>query len=298
MSGETSPRSGKSGGIIVAVVVGGSAVGVIGWYLLTNRSGPAIDASGFDLSNAPESRRPVIAAAPSAATGTQPQSSLGMMKADAGIRIVDSNSSSGQGPAGSPSGSGSSSAAATTPEQKKAEARAAFTEKSRQHEAEVRKYAEKMTAKYAVIRQYGRDWMSYPDLRKLNDDFMRTKDPVAFMIGLSRSKNLGAMIQKYAGKPEIREFIVDGMKHAPGELTSSAMDVLANDKVMKDLVGNIVSNLGLPPSITGMISSAGGGDPSKIDSNKMMGDIMNDPTMKKAMSGQGNAPPPVSLPNR
>lgn len=285
MSDAPAPRTGRSGGIFVAVIVGGSAIAVIGWYLMTNRGGGAsIDASGFDLSSAPDTRRP--AAPPSAsAAPAQPVSSLGMMKADAGVSIVDSNAASG--PSGSP---------AAKPGDKKEAAHLSFTEAARKHEGEIRAFAARMTNKYPLVRQYGKEWMSYPDLRKLNDDYQKNRDPIAFLVGLSKAPNFGTMMKKYAGAPEMRDVVVQGMKQAPGELTSSAMDVMQNDHVLKDLVANVAGAMGLPPSITAMIN--GGGDPAKLDQSKVMSDVMNNPEMRKAMQQQGNQAPPVSLPNQ
>lgn len=283
----SAPRGGRAGGIFVAVVVAGSAVGVAGWYMMSNRSGPGIDNSGFDLANAPTAPRPAAAPPASApAAPAQSRSSLDMMKADSGIRIVDSNS--GGGSSGS---SSSASSAPSTPEQKKQAAHESFTQAARKNEGTVRRFAERMTAKYPVIRQYGRDWMKYPDLKKLNDDYNRNHDPIAFMVGLSKAPNLGAMLKQYAGKPEIREFVVQGVKEAPGELMGSAMEVLQNDKVMKDLVANVTGGLGLPPSISGMISAAGSGKDVQIDQSKVMKDMMNSPDVQKAMQQGGQAPP-------
>lgn len=291
MSDEPAPRESRTGWIITAVAVGGSAVGVIGWYILTNRGGPAIDTAGFDLSTAPQSARPVAVLSNRPDPG-QPRSSLDMMKGDAGIRIVGSGGSD----SGSPAGASGSGAAANTPAAKKEESHATFTQNARKHEGDVRKFAVMMTNKYPAIRQYGRDWMSHPDLKKLNDDYARDHDPIAFMIGLSKAPSLGTMIKTYAGQPGMKEFIVEGMKQAPSELTGSAMDVLQNDKVVKDLVANVAGALGLPPSITGMINSAGATN-GNIDQNKVMKDVMSSPDIQKAMQN-GQGAPPVSLPNR
>jgi hypothetical protein len=278
MSDANSHRSGP-GGILVAFLVGGSAVGVVGWYLFVNRGGPAIDASGFDLSAAPHSgrRAPVAAASPSAA----PASSLSMLKGVAGVRIGDSGSA--PAPAAAPAKEGD----------KKAQAHADFTEQARKHESSVRAYAEKMSKKYPLLRQYGKDWMSHPDLRKLNDDYMRNHDPVAFIMGLTKAPSLGGMVQKYAGSPAILAFITQGMKEAPADLTGSAMDVLANDTVAKSLIANVAKGLGLPPSVTGIIN--GGGDPSKIDQKQVVNDMLNSPAVQNAMPQGQQAPPPVSL---
>ena len=168
-----------------------------------------------------------------------------------------------------------------------------FTEAARKHEGEVRNFAMTMTNKYAVIRQYGKDWMSYPDLKKLNDDYARDKDPIAFMMGLSRAPNFGVLLKKYAGAPEMREAVMQGMKQAPPELSSSAIGVLQTDQVVKDLIVNVANGMGLPPSITAVIN--GGGDPAKLDQSKVMADVMNNPEMRKAMQNQQT---PVSLPNQ
>ena len=281
MSDENSILSGRKGGIIVALVVGGSAVGVIGWYMVTNRAGPTIDASGFDLSTAPQSSRraaPIASARPSG----QPGSSLDMLHGDAGVRIGDSNPSSSQ-----------AAAPAAKETDKKDQAHADFKEQAHKYEADVRNFAMKMTKKYPVIRQYGKDWMSHPDLKKLNDDYARNKDPLAFIMGLTKAPSLGAMVKKYAGAPEILQFVTQGLKEAPADLTGSAMDVLANDKVAKSLVANIATGIGLPPSVTGMINS--GGDGSKVDQKTIVSDMMNSPAMKEHAEQPA---PPVSLSNQ
>ncbi len=286
MSDEAPRRSGRSGGIFVAVVVAGSAVGVAGWYLMTNRTAPAIDASGFDLSAAPQAPkpRPLFADSPPAA---QPDS-LSMMKGDSGVRIVDANA-----PAAGSAPSGSAAKGAD----KKEQSHLNFTEEARKHEAEVRRFSERMTRKYPVIRQYGKDWMSHPDLRALTDNYWRTRDPIAFIMGLSKAPSLGAMVKQYAGSPEILKFVTEGMKEAPSDLTSSALDVLANDGVVKNLVANVASGVGLPPSITAMIT--GGGDPSKVDQTQAVNDMMkNNPAMQNALQQQPQQAPAVLLNRR
>lgn len=289
MSDAPAPRTGRFGGIFVAVVVGGSAVAVLGWYLMTNRGGgAALDSSGFDLSAAPESPRPAPAAAPAAPEPAQPQSSLGMLKADAGVSVVSPGGT--QAPAGG--------GAAARPADKKQAAALSFTEAARKHEGDVRNFAMKMTNKYPLIRQYGKDWMSYPDLKKLNDDYQRNHDPIAFMVGLSRAPNFGTMMKKYAGAPEMREAVVQGMKSVPSDLLASGMDVLQTDGALKNLVSNVAGGMGLPPSITAMINGAGGSDPVKVDQKQILGDVMNNPAMRNAMQQQGQQPPAVALPNQ
>ncbi|HXT02021.1 MAG TPA: hypothetical protein VN915_15200, partial [Elusimicrobiota bacterium] len=249
------------------------------WYLAVNRGGPAIDSSGFDLSAVQHAARPAPAAS-AAPPSEAPPSSLAMLKGDAGVRIGDS----GPAPA--------APAAAAASGDKKAQSHEDFTQSARKHESDVRNYSIRMTQKYPILRQYGKDWMSHPDLKKLNDDYMRNHDPIAFIMGLTKAPSLGVMVKQYAGNPAITSFITGALKEAPADLTSSAMDVLANDKVAKSLISNVASGLGLPPSVTGLINS--GGDASQIDQKKIVSDMMNSPAVQNAMP-QGQQAPPVSL---
>jgi hypothetical protein len=282
MSDEDPRRGGRAGGILVALIVGGSGVGVIGWYVLANRNGPALDTTGFELSTAPQTRR---AASPTSTASRSADSSLSMLKGEAGVRIGDS----------SPAAPGQSAAAKDG--DKKEQAHADFKEQARKHEADVRRFAEKMTRKYPVFRQYAKDWMSHPDLRKLNDDYMRNHDPVAFIMGLAKAPSLGGLVKQYAGSPAVLAFITEGMKESPGELTSSAMDVLSNDTVAKSLISNVAGGLGLPPSVTAMINGAGGPG-AAIDQKQVVSDIMNSPAAQNAMQQQGQQTPPVSFSNQ
>lgn len=281
---EEKPRRSGLGAVFTGVVVGGSAIGVVGWYLLTNRAAPAIDASGFDLSAAPRSRAP--APAPLERTTSAQPSRLSMLKGDAGVTIgVTGSASAGQ------------AAPAGKELDKKEQSHADFTQEARKHEADVRRFAEKMTRKYPIFHQYARDWMSHPDLKKLNDDYMRNHDPVAFIMGLTKAPSLGGMVKKYAGSPAVMAFITDGMKEAPGELTSSAMDVLANDSVAKSLIANVATGLGLPASVSGLINSTGA-DAKTIDQKQVVNDVMNSDAVRNAMPQGQQAPPPVSLSNQ
>ena len=271
-------RSGRFGGIFVAVVTAGSAVGVIGWYLKTNQTGPSIDTSGFDLSAAPQTPKP-HPLLPNSAAPAQPDS-LSMMKGDSGVRIVDANApATRNAPAGTAA---------------KEQSRLNFTEQARKHEADVRWFAERMTKKYPLIRQYGKDWMSHPDLRSLTNNYWRNRDPMAFIAGLSKAPSVGAMVKRYAGAPEILDFVTEGMKEAPSELTSSALDVLSNDGVVRNLVANVANGLGLPPSVTSMIAGSGG--PSKPDSKRAVNDMMmKNSAAKDALQQQDPQPAPVPL---
>lgn len=267
-------RESKGGAILVAAVVGVSAVGVAGWHLLQNRGADKerLDVSGFDFAAAPTGTRPVVQ--PTYTGPAEQASSLGMLKADAGMRVADGGSGGGSGSGTADSG----------PAQKRKEAGLSFQQAARKHEKRVREYFTAATKKHPSVRQYGRDWMSYPDLKKLNDDYFKDRDPVKFMYGLSKSENFGKLVKKYATDPAIRAVVIDAAKQAPSDIMSAGMDYMQNDRVIKDLVGNVAKGMGLPSSLTAIFDEGKG---AKVDSNQVMSDIMkNNPEAQKALQQQ------------
>jgi hypothetical protein len=109
----------------------------------------------------------------------------------------------------------------------------------------------KYTQRYPIIKQYGRDWMSYPDLRKLNDDYMRDHDPVKFLRGLATSRNFGTMVKKYAAEPTVYSFVKEAIRATPADLVGAALDYLREDKIARGLAENVSRALGLPPGLLG-----------------------------------------------
>lgn len=217
---------------------------------------PLADTSGFDIARVESS--PSLAATPMPAP--RQESGLGMVKSGLpGIQF-------GQKAEPSP----------------RVQAESSFTQLCRASETKVRALAEAYTRRYPIIAAYGREWMSYPDLKKLNDDYMRNHDPVAFMRGVSVSKNFAAMIKKYAVQPPIQQFVKDGIKQAPPGMTAAAMGFLNQDGKVKGFVDNVAQNLGLPPNL---FSGGSSNEPPKIDQNAIMGSIMKgNPEMQKALS--------------
>ena len=246
MSDADSRSTGRLGAILVALLVAGSAAGMIGWYLHTNRGGTMMDASDFDVSAAPQSSPAAPASSVSPVSG-QDESSLSLMKGGAGIRITGSD----------PSDATAGTDAPADEPSKKEQARAEFRERWREHEADLRVLAEKMGDKYPIIDQYENDWMSHPDLKKLTEDYyLHGHDPVAFLMGLAQAPSLGGMVKQYAGSPWIMDFVSQSLKETPA-LTSSALGVLSNDPIAKGLVKSVTTELGMPPNVTGMISADG-----------------------------------------
>lgn len=152
-------------------------------------------------------------------------------------------------------------------------------------ESKARALAVAYTKKHPSIAQYGHDWMSYPDLKKLNDDYMRDHDPVKFMKGLSKSENFPKLVKKYAKDPAVHSFIIDAISNAPGELAAAVADYLPAEEVLKGLVGGVAEAMGLPKGVTaGLLGSGAGLDEKSLKQGKGNLDqaIQGDPRLGKA----------------
>jgi hypothetical protein len=235
MSDEASPAR-LSGVLTVAVLLGAAALG--GWYFLSQRGASTVDDGGFDVGAAPSSRR--AAAVPAAAPEAPARSGLDLMKPDEELRAVP-------GVAAAPRPASAAQAAA--PRTLK-DAREDFIMECRRNEDLVRRYAERMTAKSPVVLQYGKDWMSHPDLKKLNDDYMRNHDPIAFLEGVARAPSFPILLKQYAGKQEILGFIVQGLtQEAPHGLVESGLVLMRDDASLKPLVTQVETAVGMTPEM-------------------------------------------------
>ena len=242
--------------LLAVLAVGGSAVGVMIFQIMQGKEKPPSDAGGFDIASTVNA--PKTDAAGEEPIGAESPSSLGMVQGGMpGIKFGE--------------GGGEKQDVA----QKVA---ASFTEAVRASEAKVRAIAMRYTKKYPVVAQFGKEWMSHPDLKKLNDNYMVDHDPVRFLKGLSQSRNFGPLARKYAMNPIIQSAVKECSKEVPSGVMSAAMDLMKQDKVIKDLISNTAASLGLP---AGLFSAAEGG---KVDQNQIMGQIMQgNPQLQKSM---------------
>jgi hypothetical protein len=264
MDDGTSKRSSKGMALLAVLAVAGSAVGVM-IYQLSQKDKPTAETSGFDIAKTQETR-PVESTGQSL-PGSDAQADRTMFQAEdlAKMRF------------------GSGGDTAKPGAQKSSDD---FTTACRKMEGKVQALAVAYTRRYPSIVQYGKDWMSYPDLRKLDQDYMRDHDPISFMRGAAQSKSFAKLLAKYAADPALKSFVMDGIKQAPAELTGSAMTLLKEDNAVKTVVANVATALGLPPVVTAGI--LGGG---QVDQNQVMGQIMQgNPSLQGALQQQG-APP-------
>ena len=255
--------------LLAVLVVGLSFLGGMGYHYMQRGSEKAVaDTSGFDLSTAIEAKSGPSSAAPAQTS----RSSLGMVQTGLPGMQIDSQGNTNQ----------------NTSQQAQPGAKMSFTQAVHASENKIRALAVKYTQKYPVIGQYGREWMSHPDLKALNDDYMRDRDPIKFIKGVSQSKNFGAMVKKYATNPTMSAFVKEGIGAAAPGAMGAAMDFMKQEKAVKDVITNVASSMGLPPALLGGL--AGGGSAPPVDEKQVMGQIMgSNPDLQKAM--QGNLDP-------
>ncbi len=244
-SQEQKKSSGFWGLLALIVFIGAGAA--IFYFSRKENSPLSVSSSEFNVTSLPQEENSKASSTPSSSASQTNQSGLGMIK---GV-IPGLFSGSKAKP----------SAAQTLADQ--------FTALCRANEGKVQALAMAYTRKYPAIQQYGRDWMSYPDLKQLNDNYMKNHDPIAFLKGLSASQNFGKLVKKYAKHPEIRQFAQDAIHQAPPEFMSVGMSVISQDGTVKGVASNVSQALGLPPSL---FNSLGGQSP-QADQKAIMNSV-------------------------
>jgi hypothetical protein len=281
MSDEPHHKTSRLGVIVVFIAVGGSAIGVAGWHLLSNRSA-GLDTSGFDMSTTPDpaqSPAPASFRTPPSSPEAAPSTSLGMVKGDAGMRVV--------GPGASTPKASGPSGATPNPTNPKEAAVLNFKEAAIKNQKFVDAFVRRMEKKHPSLTRYGKDWAASPELRALRDAYWKDKDPLKFAYGLAKSNDFGKLVKKYGSDPGIRDVLITGIKEAPPGLTGAVGGIFQNDNVAKSLVTTVIRAVGLPASLTGFLD---GGNAPPPDKNQVMADIMDSEDMKKAMKDRPAAP--------
>src|SRR5687767_5419870 len=91
--------------------------------------------------------------------------------------------------------------------------------------------------------------MSYPDLKKLNDDWVRDRDSIKFLRGLAASSNFPKLVKKWAAHPAIQGYAKDALRQAPPDALSAALNFMQGEGLIKAMVENVGGALGLPPAV-------------------------------------------------
>ncbi len=289
MSDEPQHKTSRLGMIFVAVAVGGSAVGVAGWHLMSNR-GAGLDTSGFDMSSPPDAASPRAPAPfPAPAPVAAAPNSLGMVKGGEGVTVAGAGTA---GTSKAASAKPGASGAEANPADPRQAAALSFKDAAVKNERFVASFVRRMEKRHPSLTRYGKDWAASPELRALRDQYWKEKDPLKFAYGLSKSKDFAALVRKYGGDPGIRDVLITGIKEAPPSLTGAVGGLFQNDGAVKGLVNTVVKAVGLPASLVGFLD---GGQPKPEARNQAMADIMASDEVKKALKNQ--PAPAVALPD-
>ncbi|MDD5656390.1 MAG: hypothetical protein PHF00_03950 [Elusimicrobia bacterium] len=235
---------------LAALFVGLSALG-IALFQFAGKDKSAAESSGFDLHEAP-----VPEPAPAAAAA--PGSGLDLLDTG-GMRLRFG------------------AAAEKRPEPVSSRE---FADAAKSFEAKIRVLGEAYTRRYPVIGRYGRDWMSRPELKRLNDDYMRDHDWMKFLRGAARSRDFAGHLAKYAAVPEIQSFVREALRQAPDEVLAAAPGLLREEAAVRTLVANTAGALGLPPALVGGVLGGGKVDEKETMSRLLEG-TLQDPAMGK-----------------
>ena len=249
------------GAIAVGLLVGGVVIFVTAD---SSQQAAAPAASGFDVTELPKTRAPE---GPSVLPQQAPSSLTMVPKLGLGAQT--------------------GAAAAPQPDASPLEqAAAGFRQAIRSSEKTLGDLARDYTRRYPSIQQYGREWMSYPDLKKLNDDYMRDHDPIAFLRGLAVSPSFPKMLGKYAGEPAIRGFVQEAVTKAPAGAVGASMSYINQDKTVDTLVQNVAGRVGLPPGLL-QASQAAVHGPNPPDMTKIAEQAMKGMQLPAAPGSDG-----------
>jgi hypothetical protein len=187
--------------IIILVDVG---LIILGWYIYQQRQA-RYDATGIDISKIPDPRLEIPI--PVAPVKKGPKSFEPFIIKDKGGPglAVGAPLPAGHRPGGSPSGKGSSDTA------KQVSRAVKFY------------YALKKDPRFkgnTAIQEWKTEFLSYPDLKAVNDRYAKDGDPVRFMVGMLRSPNFKSMVAKYFAREEIQSF-VGAMTSSPDVMNSA-----------------------------------------------------------------------------
>ena len=143
-----------------------------------------------------------------------------------------------------------------------ADAPAGLRETALKSGAKVSAFTANFKRAHPVMRDYSRQWLSHPDLKKLNDDYMRDRDQVKFVHGLAASRSFGPLVAKLASDPATHalamDFVTGLVREVPADLMSAAAAAVGDDETIHRLVGNIAAAFGVPAAMLPGLAAAPG----------------------------------------
>lgn len=134
------------------------------------------------------------------------------------------------------------------------------------------RFFRKLTVKYQkkspVFLQWGKEWMSHPELAKACDEWYAHKSPIKFAYQIASSPNLPKMVLKYSRNQELHAYLREMATSAPKEVVMGLTDYLSKDKNAVALVEKFAKAAGLPPALVAGFTG------KKVDQNEVMRQIL------------------------
>lgn len=184
------PRGHKVEAVILLILLADVGIAVFAWHLYQSRKS-SVDSSGLDLSKAPEISQPLRL--PPESLPPEPRSSMQYLIPDR--RPVRGPAPSGQEPSQAGAGRGGG---ASGPQD------AVVTKALRVY------YGLKKSPRFRgsrAIAEWQKEFLSYPDLKAINDEYQKDRDPLRFLAHMARSPNFQGMALKYLSHPDLRQFL-------------------------------------------------------------------------------------------
>lgn len=257
-------KSGLGAGLIIGILLVDVGLLIFGWHLYQRRQ-ENLDDAGLNFSRAPDPTvEPVAPAVP--VVKEDPISGIDRYVKKEALPAAPPPTPKVGSPATTPETKPGLAAAAppSSPEMKKKMEKAvdAFFDLKNQPRFKNSK----------VVQAWKKDFLGYPDLKALNDEWRKEHDPLKFMMGMVRSPNFQKMAASYLVKDDMRSFIKE----------------MAGSKAVKESASTFMTDQSVATAVKafGLIGSA----PMK-DSSAQMEQLKANPALKGAMSGE--APPPV-----
>lgn len=143
-----------------------------------------------------------------------------------------------------------------------------LSQAARRNERYFRNLTIKYQNKYPVFHQWGKEWMSHPELRQARDDYYKTRNPVRFAFQVAGSPNLAKMMGKYSRNPEMQAYLKDIAAHAPKDVLTAFVDYLKKDGNAATLIERFARAAGLPPALVAGFTG------KRVDQQEVMKQIM------------------------
>jgi len=271
---EPKPKSSIGPTALLLIILVDVGLIILGWYVHQNRK-LSYDGSGLSLSKAPETSQPASFAPSREEKKASEGSLMFVIKEKMRSRAAGAAQQGAvhqAGPGASPS------------------ARSMAVRKAVLFFFDLKK--DPRFKDSPAIADWKREFLSYPDLRAVDEGFKKDGDALKFMVQMVRSPNFQSMVQRHLLKPEIQTFVNEMAKSS---LVADSAKTFLEDSSISSAVQSL-----------GLLSKAGAPQPEASppqpatqvtqEGSEALKKVRESPTLKKYLEGE--AEPAVRLEGR